>query len=93
MKKTITTLAILAIATGAYGATTYRSISITPEAKLKVVAMAKELKITQRDTASKMILEWQPKNEVFLTNLGILFQTDTSDTYEKLYKVCKVLGN
>lgn len=61
MKKIlITLLTLLLLVSLVYGATVYKSISVTEEAKAKIVTYSKVFKISQRDTASKMILEWEP---------------------------------
>lgn len=38
----------------------YLSVQVSDSAKARVVTVSKELKLSQRDTASKMILEWRP---------------------------------
>lgn len=43
----------------AYSATVYKSISVSEAAKTRVVQQSKVFKITQRDTASRMLLEWE----------------------------------
>lgn len=93
MKYITTILALALLTTGAYGATTYKSISITPEAKAKVVNVAKELKMSQRDTTSLMIMEWgEPKNNL-LENLKTLFLNDTSGTEQKVLNLCTILNS
>ncbi len=67
MKNTLLGLATAGIiAMGATtAATVYRSIQVSDEAKNKVVDYSKVLKLSQRDTASKMIMSYDRTKEIF----------------------------